>query len=352
LLQIELHRQVFYYSSGNNEARDTQRQQLTLFTTCGKGQERVKICKNTIINWAKLSSEVNLILFDLNPELLVFAEAYGWKTQRPPVTSRGLPVVKHMFIRALEMYNTPYYGYANGDILFTNDLMISLQGISNYTFHGIKGLLIVGKRINYNVSLHSTQPLSHPYTFERVKQIAENSTLFQASAQDYFIVTKNAFAWKEIPDFVVGRVGYDNWLLTRAVLDDVIVIDATGTVTALHQTSSRGNFESHKYSKSKGKLKNEFLRNMNLAGRYFDYHLGQTICSSLKTRWDDQKVTALLEARQKWAPYCMIGFKKWKSLPVLMRLVALMTHNASQPVSSIIYDTDAISGLVDKEIKI
>ena len=36
---------------------------------------------------------------------------------------------------------------------------------------------------------------------------------FVTDAQDFFIVGKDSYPWSEIPDFVVGRVGYDNWLV-------------------------------------------------------------------------------------------------------------------------------------------
>ena len=37
---------------------------------------------------------------------------------------------------------------------------------------------------------------------------------FVTDAQDFFIVGKDSYPWSEIPDFVVGRVGFDNWLVS------------------------------------------------------------------------------------------------------------------------------------------
>ena len=41
---------------------------------------------------------------------------------------------------------------------------------------------------------------------------------FVTDAQDYFIAGKDSYPWSEIPDFVVGRVGFDNWLVSFFLL--------------------------------------------------------------------------------------------------------------------------------------
>jgi hypothetical protein len=57
----------------------------------------------------------------------------------------------------------------------------------------------------------------------------------QEAAQDYFIVTRDAYQWStHVPPFVVGRVAYDNWLLDYAI-HHFDSIDVTATVTAIHQ---------------------------------------------------------------------------------------------------------------------
>lgn len=60
-------------------------------------------------------------------------------------------------------------------------------------------------------------PLYYPVSMLQVKTIIAKGTLFTTNAQDYFISTKNGYPWDTIPDFVVGRVGYDNWLVVTAL---------------------------------------------------------------------------------------------------------------------------------------
>lgn len=50
-----------------------------------------------------------------------------------------------------------------------------------------------------------------------------------------------------MPDVVIGRVGYDNFLVVESNKRKIAVIDATKTLLAVHQTTKKGgNFESRK----------------------------------------------------------------------------------------------------------
>jgi len=66
-------------------------------------------------------------------------------------------------------------------------------------------------------------------------------------AQDYFITSPDVWDWRtDIPDLVIGRVGYDNWLVDQAfhLHPRVALVDATKTVAALHQSVEGGSRES------------------------------------------------------------------------------------------------------------
>ncbi|KAK3599737.1 hypothetical protein CHS0354_037210, partial [Potamilus streckersoni] len=61
--------------------------------------------------------------------------------------------------------------------------------------------------------------------------------LFAAYAEDYFI-TSTSYPWKDIPDIVIGRRAYDNWLVLNARTMMHRVLDATETILAVHQTTN------------------------------------------------------------------------------------------------------------------
>ena len=69
----------------------------------------------------------------------------------------------------------------------------------------------------------------------------DNGVLFRTDAEDYFILGAGMFPWDEVPGVVVGRPGYDNYLVSLALQRGVSVVDATVTLTALHQSGRDGN---------------------------------------------------------------------------------------------------------------
>ena len=48
--------------------------------------------------------------------------------------------------------------------------------------------------------------------------------------EDYHIVTRNAFNWDSMPNFVIGRSGYDLYLVDTAYRDpQITMVDVTNT---------------------------------------------------------------------------------------------------------------------------
>ena len=78
-----------------------------------------------------------------------------------------------------------------------------------------------------------------------VHKLMPDAKPFQDDAQDFFIVTRNGFPWDSIPDFIIGRPAYDNWLVDYVYHNGIDGVDVTKTVHAIHQTGTDGNKASH-----------------------------------------------------------------------------------------------------------
>ena len=98
--------------------------------------------------------------------------------------------------------------------------------------------LVIGRRTNVlgNDKLRQYVP-------DDVTSLAKSAgNLFMHSAEDYFITTAQGYPWHRVPrDVVIGRVGYDNFLVVNALRHNVSVVDATNTLLAVHQTGHDGN---------------------------------------------------------------------------------------------------------------
>jgi len=120
----------------------------------------------------------------------------------------------------------------------------------------------------------------------------KRGTLYMYSAIDYFIMSAGGYPWHRIPrDVVVGRRGYDNFLVLAAIRDNVSVIDATKTLVAVHQTDVEGNLAGHR-----GRDANY---NMRQLGR-FNFRTGMTSSAQYETKFVDASNTSIaIEKRPK-----------------------------------------------------
>jgi len=79
----------------------------------------------------------------------------------------------------------------------------------------------------------------------------------------------------KVPNLVIGRPGYDNFLVATASLNNVAVVDATKTVIALHQTDAEGVGSGHRRHDSR--------YNRHVLGRYGHRGCEQTDCTKYTT---------------------------------------------------------------------
>lgn len=217
---------------------------LTLFTSWNANSEKDLVHNLTITNWKSLMPYVIPVVFTNETSVAKQCSQFGWETRHISVAAAdGIPVLKYMYRDAMNNYNSSFYAYSNGDILFTDTLLKTLLNLLHSSVDLNTAVLIVGQRTNVdNVTLDEGS------TWNNITRIAkERGKLFTGWAEDYFITTR-AFPWKDIAEVVIGRRAYDNWLVYNSRKAKHTVIDATKTLDAVHQTTKAGNFEGHSHT--------------------------------------------------------------------------------------------------------
>lgn len=155
----------------------------------------------------------------------------------------GTPYLKAMFQYAFDHCNSEFYGYVNADILLDTTIIDSLNAISRDIASGeMKGrTYIVGQRTNVQQELEDQFIKGGKETAmdfvtrmllkgHRYWDSAVVGHFMMDQSQDYHIVRRDTFDWESIPDFVIGRAGYDIYLVETAYLDpDIIMVDLTNT---------------------------------------------------------------------------------------------------------------------------
>ena len=270
---------------------------LTLFTSWTDNREKYLVHNITTHNWLSLQPYVIPVIFTNEPEVANACRRMGWKVFPLRIAAAGgIPVLKYMYKDVMEAFNTTFYAYSNSDILFTDSLIDTLLALARFNLQA--PILVIGKRTNVDF-MRKTESLTWKNLITAAKT---RGTLFTGYAEDYFITTRR-FPWKDIAGVVIGRVAYDNWLVWYARKQNHLVVDATNTVLAIHQTTGAGNMEGHAHENGQ--------YNENLLSKVYpriNYDAGSVECAEHYTRFDTNGMNVFF-LRREIPKNCNLFFK-------------------------------------------
>lgn len=216
---------------------------------------------NAIHSWVKLVRPQSVILCGDDPGVREMADATG-SVHRPDIkkTDLGTPLVSDAILRTAREARTPWVCYLNGDIMLDSSFGRMLNRVDTSV-----PTLIVGRRIDVDVT--TVLDLDRPDAETALAQIAAGGTLSPSNAIDFFCFTPGRWV-ENMPEFAVGRPGWDNWFVFNAVRRGVRVIDATGQLLTLHQNHGYGHVP-----KGTGQAWNgpEAERHRQIIGSWFCY---------------------------------------------------------------------------------
>jgi hypothetical protein len=210
---------------------------LTIFSTPKPFSDPhiATIQRNAIQSWLALGADshpgaVSALLVGAEPGQAEVAAKYGIPTC-PEVrrNDAGTPLVSSIFELARQASNSPFLAYVNADILLMDDLLQATQQIVSALQDA--PFLLIGQRWDLDVG--------HPIDFSagwqaRLRaEVGQRGQLHRPAGSDYFVFPRQAFT--EIPDFAIGRAGWDNWMIYHARQQGWPVIDGTPSVMIVHQ---------------------------------------------------------------------------------------------------------------------
>ena len=267
---------------------------LTLFTTWTNTSSKTKVHYQTMRNWSSMKPYIIPVIFSNSEHVRTTCISAGWKALPVSVSTHGVPVLKYMYRDVKERFNSTFYAYSNGDILYTYSLINTLLELVMSDMNLDEPLLIVGRRINVlNVTTEEAA------SWESLDKIAmDRGKLFSTDAEDYF-VTSDSFPWEAVDEVVIGRPAYDNWLVMFARGCGIKTIDVTKTVLAVHQTDSKGNSEGHGHSHR------DYNKRLLIAAHgSMDFNAGRTDCLILYTSNTTQVFEVISRPESNLPYYC------------------------------------------------
>jgi hypothetical protein len=145
----------------------------------------------------------------------------------------GTKRLDSIFGRAQEMARHEVLCYANCDIVLTEEFAAALRQVMKWRAR----FLMVGRRWDTDI----TEALDFGRADWGEKAVARAKTegiqRFYHNI-DYFAFPRGLYA--QVPDLVIGRVGWDHWLVKEAANRGAAVVDVSEKVCAVHQNHDYG----------------------------------------------------------------------------------------------------------------
>jgi hypothetical protein len=186
------------------------------------------IQRNAVKSWISLGAEVTVILVGEEDGMVEAASDLG-VLHLPGVKRNqwGTPLVSSIFDLARNASDSPYLAYVNADILLLPDFIETTRQVASQ----IERFLIVGQRWDLDI----TQPLDFDTGWDKkLRRLTQDQgALHRPAGSDYFIYPRSLFL--DMPDFAIGRAGWDNWMIYSALQSEWCVIDATPSLMVIHQ---------------------------------------------------------------------------------------------------------------------
>jgi hypothetical protein len=188
------------------------------------------IQRNAIKSWTLLP-DVEVILIGEETGLAEAAKELG-VTHLPNVATNnsGTPLIMSMFEVARDASQR-----SNSDLLcIVNADMILMPDFVETAKQAVKlkdKFVLLSQRWDYEI----TSPLdfSEGWELELRESVRKQNQLHRPAGSDFFLFPKSCYT--DIPNFTIGRAGWDNWMIYKARQEKWPVIDCTPSVMIVHQ---------------------------------------------------------------------------------------------------------------------
>ena len=204
---------------------------LTFFTTPKPFTGHIAVIqRNALQSWKLLHPDVEIIVFGDDAGTSQICRELGIRHVPEVRRNRhGTKYLASIFDQAQELASHDVLCYANCDILLMSDFRRAVESVSALQ----KRFLLAGRR--WDVDVRDPVDFQRPNWEEQLRRLAL-TTNRQRPAQwiDYFVFSKGLYSNK-IPEFVIGRPGWDPWLIWFALTSNVPVVDLSRDVCAVHQ---------------------------------------------------------------------------------------------------------------------
>ena len=185
------------------------------------------IQRNAIKSWTLLP-DVDVILLGEEEGLAEAAKELGVK-HIPNVarSESGTPLISSMFQLTRENSDSDLLCIINADILLMSDFVeaAKLASVLKDAF------VLLSQRWDLDVT--KSIEFTEGWQSRQSSIVNIQGTLHRPAGSDFFLFPQ--FCYTDVPDFTIGRAGWDNWMIYKARQEKWPVIDCTSSVMIIHQ---------------------------------------------------------------------------------------------------------------------
>lgn len=202
---------------------------LTIFASPKPFEGHIGVIqRNAIRSWVALDDRVEVIL--IGDESGIERAATELKARHISQVARnelGTPQLDSIFTAANREARNPVLCYANADIVFLDDLIPAVETVRRQ----LSRYLMVGQR--WDLEVKTELAIQNGWVTEMRDRISSEARRHPPAGSDYFIFPRGEF--RDLPPFALGRSGWDNWMIYAARRRGMAVVDASRSITAVHQ---------------------------------------------------------------------------------------------------------------------
>ncbi len=185
------------------------------------------IQRNAIQSWTLLP-DVEVILLGEETGLAEAAKEFNVKhIANVKCYQSGTPLISSMFQLAREHGTAELLCIVNADMILMPDFVEAVK----QTVKLKDKFVLLSQRWDYNIAA----PLDFSEGWQnRLSSIVHRQgNLHRPAGSDFFLFPKSCY--QNIPDFAIGRAGWDNWMIYKARVEKYPVIDCTPSIVLVHQ---------------------------------------------------------------------------------------------------------------------
>jgi len=183
---------------------------------------------NALLSWSRLDPRVEVLLMGDEEGIAEAAKVHQMRhSHQVRCNQLGTPLISSMFELAREQSSAPFLAIINTDILLFPDILAAIS-VAEKRFDKF---VLAGQR--WDVEINERMPWKANFHLIMKERIYKEGNQHPPMGSDYFVFPRVCYV--DVPDFAIGRAGWDNWMIFKARWENWALIDATKDITVAHQ---------------------------------------------------------------------------------------------------------------------